>query len=770
VRAFTEWVIERPRTVIAAWIILLAAAAHFSMQADRSIGGTTDGIPGSLSDEAIQAVNRAFGPYSGFVFPLVIQSAEVRAQDPRFQAAVARVEEALTATGNAQAVHHFWNSGAKELLGKDGRSALVLVTPKAETFNQAESLVPRVRDTIRAADIDSLFEVKLTGSVAVFHDVSRHSAEDLVTAERVGIPITLVILLVVFGAPLAAGVPLLLAVTAAVVTLAMLFALSPWMPMSIFAQNAVTMIGLGVGVDYALLLLRRFYDELAVGRARREAVIRAAMLTGRTVVVSGLTVAVGFLVLLLVHVPLIHSLAIGGAAVVGVAVAATLTLLPALLQLAGDNIFWPFRPDMRRARPGGVAGIWAAWAQYVMRRPWQALVPAVVVMALFIVPVFSIAPWNPGAKDLPLQFESRQGAEILGKSFSRGWLGPVVLAVEVEGKGSMWDISRQDAVLAMVERIAGDGRVAAIGGFAAVLDAMGPLRREIRSLADVPPQGQSLAAQAVSESGTMALVVLIPKEAPESREVMSLVDDLRRDNWSEARAAGFSVRVAGASAAWADFDHELFSSLRRVVPTVLVATFLMLLVMFRSILIPLKAMLLNLAAVLASWGFLVLVFQDGIGAELIGLEPPGGLNAFIVLMLFTILFGLSMDYEVFLLGRIKEERDAGCDNATAVARGLQHTAGTITSAALVMICIFGSFAFTTLTATREFGLGLAFAVALDATLIRLVLVPVLMKLLGEWNWWLPLRRCNTGILYEQTTPSALADAALPFHPAGKDPR
>jgi RND superfamily putative drug exporter len=250
----------------------------------------------------------------------------------------------------------------------------------------------------------------------------------------------------------------------------------------------------------------------------------------------------------------------------------------------------------------------------------------------------------------------------------------------------------------------------------------------------------ALAPDAVSRSGEMALITLIPRQAPEHAETMALIRDLRRDAWPEAQGAGLTVHVAGASAGIADFDEELFDSLWRVIPLVLLATFLVLLATFRSILIPLKATALNLAAVLASWGFLVLVFQCGVGAGLIGLEPPGGLNAFIVIMLFTILFGLSMDYEIFLLSRIKEERDRGADNATAVARGLQHAGGTITSAALVMIAIFASFAFTDLTTTREFGLGLAFAVALDATLIRVILLPALMHLLGDWNWWMPYGR------------------------------
>ena len=215
--------------------------------------------------------------------------------------------------------------------------------------------------------------------------------------------------------------------------------------------------------------------------------------------------------------------------------------------------------------------------------------------------------------------------------------------------------------------------------------------------------------------------------------------ELRNSPWTDARDAGLEVHIGGYSAGILDFDDELFGSLKRVVPVVLVTTFLVLAFVFRSVIIPFKAIVMNLLSVLASYGFLVYVFQDGIGANLIGLVPPGGLNSFIVLMLFTILFGLSMDYEVFLLSRIREEYERTGNNREAVASGLAHTGGLITSAALIMVVLFGSFGFTQLTATREFGLGLAFAVAVDATLIRIVLVPTLMKLFGAANWWFPRR-------------------------------
>jgi RND superfamily putative drug exporter len=729
--------------VIAAWLATLVAAGGLSTHLDGVTRGSTDGIPGSSSQQAMESLNRGFGPDSAFVVPIVFESTQVSARDARFSESTTRLERALIDAGNVHSVRHFWNTGAPELLGTDDRSALLLVSPRAASFYEAEVMVGKIRGDLRAADIGPAFAARVTGPVAVFHDMNRHSADDLIAAERVAVPLTLAILILVFGAPLAAGLPLLLAFAAVLVSLAALVVLGNWMPVSIFARNAVTMIGLGVGVDYALLLLGRYRAELAECRSAHAALVRAVTLGGRAVLLSGMTVSAGFLALLLVRIPTMHSLAIGGAVAVLVAVAATLTLMPAVLGLAGGKIFWPFKPSSRQEQGVRFAALWQRWARFVMRRAWLAFIPALAVVAALVAPVFFMKAWNPGAGDLPLALEARQGAETLKRSFGAGWLGPVVLAIESERRGTLWEPARQDAVLAIADRLSRDPRVARVGGFPALLTRLDGLRSGIDSLDQLPPRVQAMSADAVTRSGSLALIVLIPREGPESPQTLGLVEDLRHDAWPEAQTTALTVRIAGASAGILDFDDELFGALWRVIPAVLLVTYLMLLLQFRSVLIPLKATLLNLLSVLASWGVLVLVFQFGVGAGAIGLEPPGGLNGFIVLMLFSILFGLSMDYEVFLLSRIKEERDRGADNTTAVARGLQHTAGTITSAALIMVCIFASFAFTNLVATRQFGVGLAFAVALDATLIRVVLVPALMQLLGDRNWWMPQLRGTT---------------------------
>ncbi|MCR4341600.1 MAG: MMPL family transporter [Gemmatimonadaceae bacterium] len=708
-RRLIRLVLRNPRTVVVLWIALLAAAAPFALQLGGALRGSTDAVTGSPSELVSRDINAAFGEGSAFVFPAVLTAESTPVTDPAFAAATETIARALIDSAGVRGVRHFWNTRDSTLLGHDGRSALLLVTPRAATFFDAETDVGRIRAAAASAALSAEWQVKLTGMVPLFHDLDVNSSDDLIRAEKIGIPLVLIVLLVVFGAPLAAGLPLAIALGTSVVALATLFLLSRSMPVSVFAQNAVTMVGLGVGVDYALFLVSRWREELAKGATVRDAVEIATLRAGHMVLVSGLAVCTGFLALFLVRISFLHTLALGGVTVVLTSVLMTVTLLPALLLLLGEKVNWPRHP---RRKTSAADSRWGRWAHQAMTHPWRYLVPAVVILGIFIAPTLRLRAWNMGASDISEEMEARQGYELLERNFSRGWMAPIVLLAQPRPEGGALSPENLQALGAVRARLAAEPRIehATIGG--------------------------------MSEDGRHALLVLVPRGAPESAEAVDLVRELRVSAADPASAAGLDLRVGGMTAAVIDFDAELFGSLKRVVPLVLAITFIVLMIAFRSLVVPLKAIVMNLLSVLAAYGFLVYVFQDGVGADLINLVPPGGLNSFIVLMLFTILFGLSMDYEVFLLGRIKEEYDRTGDNRGSVISGLSQTGGLITSAALIMVVLFGSFGFTRLTATREFGLGLAFAVALDATLIRVVLVPILMGLLGKANWWVPqwLRR------------------------------
>jgi uncharacterized membrane protein YdfJ with MMPL/SSD domain len=731
-----RFAVLRPKLVIALWVAVVAAAAPFASQLAGALRGSTDAVPGSPSEIVSRDVNRNFGDGSAFVFPVVLTSPRVAATDPRFAATALRLEHVLDSTG-MNGVRHYWNTRDETLLGRDGHSALLLVRPRAATFFDAESTVDQIRNAVRGSGITPAFEAKVTGMVSLFHDLDVNASDDLLRAERIGIPLTLLVLLVVFGAPIAAALPLVLALGTIAVTLAVLFLLSRVMPVSVFAQNAVTMVGLGIGVDYALFLVSRCREEMRHGTPFIAAVESAANQAGHVVVVSGLAVCTGFLALFLVNIRFLHTLALGGVAVVLTSVLMTLSLLPSLLVLIGEKLNWPRRMPRK---PRAEGGLWGRWAQQTMRTPWRYLVPAIIVLAVLIAPTVRLKTWNMGARDLSPAMEARQGYDLLERNFAAGWMGPIAIVVTSRDSTTLWTGEREAAMTAIYSGLAADPRAHFVGGFPHLLALLGNSRPLIHSRSDLPLPLRTMSEQVVSADGRAALVFIVPRSAPESKEVMALVRELRSDSLQPAHSAGLDVQVGGFSASILDFDAELMGSLERVIPIVLAITFIALVFAFRSIVVPIKAITMNLISVLAAYGFLVYVFQDGRGARFIGLVPPGGLNSFIVLMLFTILFGLSMDYEVFLLSRIREEYQRTGDNRQSVVNGLGQTGGLITSAALIMVVLFGSFGFTQLTATREFGLGLAFAVALDATLIRVVLVPTLMGLLGKANWWFPKLR------------------------------
>jgi putative drug exporter of the RND superfamily len=724
--------------VLIVWAGLIAGASVFAARLPGVLQGGADAIPGSESDDVTRTIRERFGAGTLFQFPVVLHSDSLSSMDPAFGEAVERVTRSLARLPAVERVESAWNSPRSELLGEDGRSALLLVTPAVSTFYQAELLTRALREAVAGSALPRGLAAEVTGATAMLHDLDERSSSDLIAAERVALPLTALILLLVFRSPLAAALPVLLALASTTLGLAGLYLLSGRLAVSVFAQNVVSMIGLGVGVDYALFVLSRFREARARGLAPGPAAREARAAAAHSVLLSGTTVAVGFLALFLVRAPFLHAIALGGVVVVTAAVAAGMTLLPALLATMPHALEWPRRGVAPRALEP--SAFWSRWAATVMRRPWIFTAAALAVLLVFILPLGRMRGWNIGATDLPAGTESRRGHEALAQHFSPGWMGPVVLVVEARGPRTLWSDSTWRALLPVLAELDADPENGRMLGLPALLSLAMLLPPEQRSFAAVPAELAEPLARVLSADGRVGLVAFVPPGAPESRASMDQLAELRRRRWPEAERAGLRFRWGGSSAIMHDFDREMFGSVPRVITAVVLSTFLLLVAMLRSLVIPLKATLLNAVSVLAAYGFLVLVFQDGIGARWIGLTPPGGLNSFIVLMLFTILFGLSMDYEVFLLSRVREEYAASGDNEAAVAAGLARTGGIITSAALVMVSIFAAFGFTRLVPTREFGLGLAFAVALDASLIRLVLVPALMKVSGRWNWWWPFRR------------------------------
>jgi RND superfamily putative drug exporter len=627
-------------------------------------------------------------------------------------------------------------------LSHDRRSTFVLVAIDLENGDSATAYVPPTRETVRAAlaraPDGGSYRARVTGRAPFDLDIRAVVAEDSQRGERALLPLTLAILVLAFGAIVAAALPLVIGVLAIAVSLTIIGLLTKVTPMSIFVLNMTTMIGLGVGIDYSLLVVTRFREELRHGLRRREAAVSTLMTAGSAVITSGLTVVVGFGALLFTPLIETRSVGIGGLIVVGVAVLLSITLLPALLAVLGREIDRP-RWLARRLAWYHAPQVWEKWARTLARHPIRAMVYGGVTIAILTAPLFWIRIGLPSRHWWPAGTEAGEGLGVLSRMGVSGYVFPIRVLVEVpEGRTAV--------------------QTASLRGLRTLSDSLraDPRVREVRSLVDLEP-GTSLLAYSVlysdlasarqqypdfvdaylSRDRRLALLDVIMADTTSLTSSMDLVRHARELGNAELRGTrGMQVVVGGYTAGSLDFQDDLLLRFPLLVGLILGATALMLAIAFRSVLVPLKAIIMNTLSVSATFGLIVLVFQLGVGSQVFGLDgPTSAIFVVIPVLVFAVVFGLSMDYEVFLLSRIKEAYDRSGRNTAATMEGLSATASVITSAALIMILVFGIFAFARVLPMQLLGFGLAVAVLLDATVIRMVLVPAFMQMMGRWNWW-----------------------------------
>jgi RND superfamily putative drug exporter len=559
----------------------------------------------------------------------------------------------------------------------------------------------------------------LAGQATVWAGMQELSKEDLAKAETGGFPIVALILLVVFGSLAAAALPLTLGFVSVIVTGALIYFISLQMSTSVFVTNMASMIGIGVAVDYSLFILARYREERRDGRDCEQARSEALATSGLAVAFSGIAVIVSLAGLWMVDNQALRSMALGAMTVVAVSILTATTLLPALIAMLGDRVMpggvvaralrFVKYSVLRRPRPAAAAtgasgegaghGFWDRWARRVMARPWLSVSVAAGTLLFLAIPVLSLNTGTDAIQQFPKGSDVRVGAELAAAE-SGGGADPVQIVVRFP---------------AAVDRTA-------VAGFAAEL-------RGQRGISAVAPP---------LYAGDNALIEARTNAASDSEAARALVHRLR-DSFvpASALAAAASVAVGGETARSEDARAQIYGSLWKIIGFVLALSFVVLMVMLRSLLLPLKAVLMNLLSIGAAFGILVAVFQWGWFDSLLGFESLGALDTINVPLIFAIVFGLSMDYEVFLMSRIRERYLEHGDNERAVAEGLASSARTISSAALIMSCVFAVFVLTGVPSIKELGLGAAVAIALDATLVRLILVPAAMKLMGEWNWWMP---------------------------------
>ena len=701
---------RRPLVTIAIWLVVAAIAAAISQSLLESATTTELRLgSGARSQQAAELLeSRLRGP-EPITEIVIVQSETLTVDDPAFRAKVETVFGQIVALGPdaVTAGLNYYLTGDERQVSPDRKTTLMPFR-LAGDLNEAEGHAEHILDIVEEADGTDGFRVLTSGTASISVETNELALHDLEQGERIGVPVALLILLALFGTAVAALAPIGLAIVAIVVALGLVAVIGQAFQLVFFVTLMVTMIGLAVGIDYSLLIISRFREEMERGLDKFVATERAGSTAGRTVLFSGVTVIIAICGMLIVPFPFFQSLAIGAILVVAVALAATLTLLPAVLALLGPKVNLLPVPLLGRFKvtspDHSKHGFWEFITQKVMRFPVISILAIAIPMIAATIFYFDIKTGLSGVDAFPEGAQAREAFFVLEENFSFGIVNPIEIVVD----GNVNSPEVQGAIQRLQTALSNDARFPI------------PL---------VPT---------LNDAGDLALLTLVIHGEPRSQAAVDTVKALREDFIPAAfEGVDAEVLVGGVSAIAADVFEIVDIYTPFVFLFVLGFSFIVLMLVFRSIVIPIKAVIMNLLSVGASYGLLVLVFQKGVATELLGFRHAEVVDAWIPLFLFSILFGLSMDYHVFLLSRIRERYDHTGDNAEAVAYGLRSTAGIITGAALIMVAVFGGFALGETIINQQVGFGLAVAVFLDATLVRSVLVPASMEVLGKRNWYLP---------------------------------
>ncbi len=696
----------RPKRTLAAWVAALIVGAGLAM---ALLGGalTTEGnLTGSPdSKQASDLVKERLGREAPLRDMVIVQSAAMTAGDPGFRAFVQRLHGQLASlgTGTVTVARSYYESHDSSLVSRDGHTMLLPIRVAGKMAHAHEHVGP-VLNVVDRANGQQGFRVLATGDATIGRDFMEVSDSDLRRGEGIGIPAALVILVLVFGALVAAFVPVIMAVFAIILAVALVAVVGHAMPLSYYAINMLTFMGLAVGIDYSLFIVSRYREERARGREKIDAIAASGSTASRAVLFSGMTVVLALVGMLIVPTQVFVSLAVGAILVVLVAVVAALTLLPALLSVLGDRINAVRIPFVRQTGgDDGQHGMWGRVVRLVMRRPASSLALGVSLLLLAAVPALDLHTGSAGISTLPDGTKSKQGFLILDRQFSAG------------------DVSPGEIVI--------DGRVTSPQVRAAISKLTTELKTDDRF---------GRAKLETHPKERLAILTVPIAGDPSGKTALASIHALRDTYIPGAfQAADAHVVVGGAAAINVDYFAVTDHYLPIVFALVLGLSFILLLVAFRSIVVPLTSIAMNLLSVGAAYGLLVLVTQKGYLTGVLGFQRVETVEAWVPLFLFSVLFGLSMDYQVFLLSRIRERYDATGEARESVAYGIGSTARLITGAALIMVVVFAGFASGELVMFQQMGFGLAVAILLDATLIRTILMPATMGLLGEWNWYLP---------------------------------
>lgn len=730
---FLDFVIDRRWVVVGAWLVAAVLAGGLlvpkAASVVKSIGFTA---PGSDSQFAADILREDFTFSSTDTTAVVLRSASLTADDPQFKVQVALANTWLLSQPRVRQVRDF-TSGDPTLVSSDRHTTVMLVLLSGDD-SQQQLTIPDLRRRLQGLSLEHY----ITGRAATNYDLKATSEADLKHAELITFPLVLVLLLVAFRSVVAAAIPLVLGGASVILTMSLVYLIGLRVDLSVFVLNVCTMLGLGLGIDFSLIVVTRFRAELDAGREVRDAVKFTMATAGRSVIYSGLTVLLGMLAMtLLLDLTVIRSISLGVSLVALAAVAGALTLLPAILMLMGRRVDWvSFR--RRSAAQDAEAGFWYRASQAITQRPWRWVVLSLLLLLVLAAPVRDLALTGSDPQLLPRTSDSVRGAAALDAAFGPNQLTPVEVVLRTQTSDGVWTPEFLASLNRLTSLLATDARSQRVDSLSTVARAfnLDPTNLNPRAVAG-DPRLEAAVNRFVDARADTTVIEIVSKSGPYGSQQESLVKDLRQTILPGLSARGVDAHVGGSGASFIDFRDRLYGEFPGLVIAVLLITFLILMMFFRSIVLPLKAVLLNVVSILGTYGGLVLVFQAGWGSRLAGFTPLGKITAVTPALLFVILFSLSTDYEVFVLSRVREFYLETGDNARAVALGLQRTGGIVTTAALILIGIFLSFATAEIVTIKEIGIGLSIGILIDTTLVRMILVPATMRLLGRANWWLP---------------------------------
>jgi RND superfamily putative drug exporter len=734
-----EKVIAYRVLILTLWIVLTVFGAFGAAKVDSVLRGEGATVKGSESYRQNEIVQKYFPHQYTKNLIITLKSKSLKLEQPEFISAMNKIKSFLNTRKEVGSIFDFNTDGSLASEDHKGTFILIGIRDAANEQNIGSEIPSMLAARIKNINIDPRIELHATGEPLIVNDMAKISDEDGARAERKILPLVVVLLILVFGALVSALIPVIVAFISIIITLGCLFVIGHYFELTIFCKAISSMMGLGVGIDYSLFMVSRFREEIEKGLSPKDAAIQTTATAGKAVCYSGVAVTIGMAALLIPNLALTRSIGFSGVLVVIIAILMSLTLLPVIFSMLGDKINAPKVLGQFIHSSWGKRNIWIKWSNIVMNKPYEFFFFGIILLSVLSYFTLHLKLGTSGVMFMPKELDSRQGfVDVLEIDPSRKF-SPMVISFETKDGSSVYEKRNISKIYDFAEKMTETGQIARIIGI--VDPTTGTSVESYQNLYANTMMLQNMQVvqpnPLVSADGTKTILWAMHKFVTKEAADLDTIVELRkmRDNYN---SENLDIMVGGIGSTNIDFKKAVYEYFPLIIILIVIATYIIMFSLLGSIILPIKAIVMNIFSVTASYGWLILVFQYGFTAGMIGVtDLPGSLLITTPLILFCIIFGLSMDYEIFMMSRIKEEYDKTQNTRQAVSVGLQRSGGIITNAALIMIIVFEAFAFSKIILVQEIGLGLATAVFIDATIIRVMLVPSILKILGKWSWWLP---------------------------------